>query len=301
MPRNLRYLPADRHLVEITCRIIQRRFLLRPSPRLNAIIVGTLARGQARYGMVVCGFAYLSNHCHLLLVPDSVEQLAAFMRYVNSKIAREVARLQGWREKVWGRRYTSIVVSDEPEAQIQRLRYLLEQGCKERLVASPRHWPGATSTKALVQGQGLEGVWIDRTAQYEAHQRGEDNPDHRFTTVHRLELSPIPCWEALPAHQHEARIRGLVRDIERQMEGVEVLGQKAIRQQDPRDHPSSSPAQTPAPRFHAVEPDVRRALEWVYRLARIAHRQAYEALCAGQEPDFPPGAFVPGRFLPLRV
>ena len=46
--RKLRYLPDDSHLVEITCRVIQRRFLLRPSPRLNAIIIGTLARFQKR-------------------------------------------------------------------------------------------------------------------------------------------------------------------------------------------------------------------------------------------------------------
>ena len=76
MGRKLRYLPGDNHLVEVTCRVIQRRFLLRPSPQLNAIIIGTLARFQKRYGMRICGLIYLSNHCHLLLRPLSVEQLA---------------------------------------------------------------------------------------------------------------------------------------------------------------------------------------------------------------------------------
>ena len=46
MSRKLRYLPDDNHLVEVTCRVIHRRFLLRPSPRLNAIVIGTLARFQ---------------------------------------------------------------------------------------------------------------------------------------------------------------------------------------------------------------------------------------------------------------
>jgi REP element-mobilizing transposase RayT len=302
MPRPFRYLPAGQpHLVEITCRVIQRRFLLRPCPRLNAIILGTLARAQARYAMKVCAFVYLSNHCHLLLVPENTEQLAGFMRYLNSKIAREVGRLHHWSEKLWGRRYTSIVVSREPEAQVQRLRYLLEQGCKEGLVASPRHWPGASSTQALLTGASIEGLWIDRTEQYRAYERGEANPDERFTSRHRLELSPIPCWEDLEPHQVQARARALVREIERGMEGVAVLGKRRILEQDPHDSPTTAPRRTPAPRFHAIESQVRRALEWVYHLVRIAYRQACEALCDGKEAEFPPGCFVPGRYLPLRA
>ena len=107
MGRKLRYLPpGDDHLVEITCSIIQRRFLLRPSPQLNAIIIGTLARLQKRHGMKICGFVYLSSHAHILLRPDNIEQLANFMRDVNSKIAKETGRLHDWTEKLWGRRYT---------------------------------------------------------------------------------------------------------------------------------------------------------------------------------------------------
>ena len=301
MGRKLRYLPDDNCLVEITCRVIQRRFLLRPSPQLKAIIEGTLAHFQKRYGMRVCGFVYLSNHAHLLLRPETVEQLANFMRDVNSKIAREVGRLHGWREKIWGRRYTDIIASHQTEDQVRRLRYLLEQGCKERLVASPKHWPGASSTRALLSGEPVEGIWIDRTAQYKAWERNESNPDYRFTTICRLELSPLPCWEHLPWHRHQARVRSMVREIEDEMEGIEVLGREAVCQQDPNDRPSTNPRRTPAPRFHASDPQVRRALEWGYRLMRIAYRQASEAWREGKMVEFPPGCFVPGRYQPLRT
>ena len=54
--------------------------------------------------------------------------------HFSSKLARDVGRVTGWREKVFGRRYQAILVSDEPEAQIARLRYLLSHGCKEGLV-----------------------------------------------------------------------------------------------------------------------------------------------------------------------
>jgi len=300
MGRKTRYLPDDTHLVEVTCRVIQRRFLLRPSPWLKAMIVGTLARFQERHGMRICGLIYLSNHCHLLLRPETVEQLAGFMRDVNSKIAREAGRLHDWREKLWGRRYTDVVTSHEPEAQVDRLRYLLEQGCKEGLVASPRHWPGASSTRALLSGERIEGLWIDRTEQYRAGERGEPNADALFTSVHQLELSPLPCWDELAPPQRQAKIRAMVREIERQTEGVEVLGKKAICEQDPHDRPASHPRRTPAPRFHAVAPQVRRALEIGYHLMRIAYRQAFEDWRAGKMAKFPAGCFAPGRFVPLR-
>ena len=66
MGYKLRHLPEE-CLVEITCRAIQRRFLLTPSEGLNRIIIGALARGQRRYKMKICGFVYLSNHAHLLI------------------------------------------------------------------------------------------------------------------------------------------------------------------------------------------------------------------------------------------
>ena len=137
--------------------------------------------------MRICSLIYLSNHCHLLLRPRSVEQLASFMRDVNSKIAREVGRLHGWREKIWGRRYTDIVTSHEPEAQMARLRYLLEQGCKEGLVARPQveldadlgherlalqRAPAGLAAAELIEGQvahraaqvALQGPWVAQAA-----------------------------------------------------------------------------------------------------------------------------------------
>ena len=84
------------------------------------------------------------------------------------------------------------------------------------------------------------------------------------------------------------------------MDGVPVLGKKAIREQHPHAAPVSRPRRTPAPRFRAVEPQVRRALEWSYRLFLIAYRQAAEALREGKPIEFPDNCFAPGRFIPMR-
>ena len=106
----LRYVPPD-SLVEVTCRTIQGRFLLRPSRDLNEIVLGILGRAARRYQVKLCLFVYLSNHCHLLVRAANARQLARFMGFANGNLAKEAGRLHRWRERFWGRRYTAIVVS----------------------------------------------------------------------------------------------------------------------------------------------------------------------------------------------
>ncbi len=299
MGYKLRHLPGPT-LVEITSRAIQRRFLLRPSSQVNAIIIGALARAQRLYGMKVCYCTYLSNHAHLLLWPDDAQQMADFMRYAHSKISKELGRLHQWKGGVFERRYTSIVLSDEDEIQRRRIRYLVSQGCKEGLVASPKHWPGVTCVRALTEGKPLEGIWIDRSAQYRARECGKNAPDHEFTSAERLEITPLPCWQELTESQRQAKARKMVQEIESETEGTSVLGRKAILGQDPHAAPRGHPEKTPAPRFHAIDPQVRRALEWVFRLFELEYRQAAEDLKLGKEALFPQGCFLPAaRFLAL--
>jgi hypothetical protein len=80
MARQLRYIPPG-SLVEATCRTIQGRHLLRPGSRFNSLFIGVLARAQRLYRMRVCEPVCLSNHYHLLLIPDNALQLALFMNY----------------------------------------------------------------------------------------------------------------------------------------------------------------------------------------------------------------------------
>ena len=172
MSRPLRFIPEGGALVEVTTRTLQSRFLLRPSRATNEVVLGVLGRAQRLYPVEICGFVFASNHYHLLLRVADAEQLANFMGYFNSNLARELGRLVGWREKVWSRRYTAIVISDEEGAQRARLKYILAHGAKEDLVDRPREWPGVHAVRALLEDEPLEGLWFDRTAEYAARQRG---------------------------------------------------------------------------------------------------------------------------------
>lgn len=50
-------------------------------------------------GMTICGLAVLSNHYHMLVIPESTEHLSDFMEFVNGNIARKVGVLHGWSGK----------------------------------------------------------------------------------------------------------------------------------------------------------------------------------------------------------
>jgi REP element-mobilizing transposase RayT len=285
MGHDLRYVPP-RSLVEVTNRTIQERFLLRPSGELKTLIDGIIGRAQRLYRLDIVAYVFLSNHFHLLAVPDDAQQLARFMGYVEGNIAKEAGRLHDWRGKFWARRYRPIIVGDEPELQIARLRYILAQGVKEGLVSSPGQWPGASSTRALMHGDSLEGLWFDRTQEYEARRCGEEFPKLHFATPETVVLSPLPCWQNQPEHRIQARVRGLVREIEAEAverertTGRPPLGVQAIYRQHPHDR-AAHPKRSPAPRFHASSREERRSMERAYRRFYWAYRDAAEKLRAG--------------------
>ena len=127
MGRKLRYIPDGGALVEVTCRTLHGRLLLRPSPELNDIAAGILGRTQRLYPVDLVAFVPMSNHYHLLVWAENAKRLARFVGYFNSNLAREVSRWTGWTGKIWERRYQAITVSNEEEAQVERFRYVLAQ------------------------------------------------------------------------------------------------------------------------------------------------------------------------------
>ena len=300
MSRRLRYIPEGGGLVEVTCRTLHSRFLLRPRPELNDLVVGVLGRAQRLYGVDLCGFAFLSNHFHLLAIVDDALQLARFMGYVNSNLAREIGRLANWREKIWSRRYQAILVSQEEGVQLERLRYILSHGVKEGLVTKPKDWPGVHCARALAEGEPLRGYWFDRTEEYAARRRGEDFDRLRYTTLETLHLSPLPCWQHLSEEHWRQRALAMITEIEEQAAGrrsrtgSQPLGASAIRGQHPHDRPARS-KRSPAPLVHTASARVRRELWEGYSWFVAAFRTAAEKLRAGDRAaPFPTGSFPPG-------
>jgi len=309
MARRPRYVPPGA-LIEVTTRTLHGRLLLRPSAALREIILGILGRAQDLYGLRIHAFVFLSNHYHLLCSPTDPQQLARFMCFFNSNLAREAGRLYAWREKIWGRRYQAIPVSGELAAQVGRLKYLLSHGVKEGFVLTPADWPGAHCVDALLEGKPLRGLWFDRSAEYEARRQGLEVSARDFASEETVILTPLPCWEHLPADEIRARIADLIAVIEaearrlQRQTGREPLGPDFIQRQNPHQEPLRI-KRAPAPLVHAATRRVRRALLDAYRIFVAAYRRAADRLRNGDlaavfpENSFPPP--LPFAHGPVRV
>jgi REP element-mobilizing transposase RayT len=293
--------PEGGALVDVTCRCIHGRMLLRPGPALNPIIIGALARSKRLHGVRIIAFAFLSGHLHLMIEVDDALQLSRFMCHFLSKLAREVGRLTDWREKIFGRRYQAIVISTEKAAQIERLRYILANGTKEGLVERPQDWPGVHAVRALLGEEILEGVWNDRTQEYAARRLRRQKADpSRYESPEVLTLDPLPCWKHLSEEARRSRIASMVAAIQaeaaarRERTGIAPLGPEAILRQDPFSQPVRL-KKSPAPRFHAASRKMRRYLYRLYSKFVEQFRDAAEKLRAGdRSARFPPGSFPPG-------
>lgn len=302
MGRPPRYVPPGGALVEVTCRTIQGRLLLKPFPGLREILVGVLSRANELYPVRLCAYAFLSNHYHLLLwVPDA-DRLADFMGYLNCNISKKVGREIGWNGTLWSDRYHSIVVSDEPEAQVERLRYILSQSVKEGLVACPLDWPGLHAARALLSGDPDRGWWVDHSAQSKVRWRTGACEDEAFIENRTLSLHPLPCWHRLPPDEVRGRIEGLLESV--RVDGIlrqrytraRPMGVQRILEQDPTK-PVPLPLRTAAPRFHAASRRVRKRLMEAYEIFlgafRLASAKMREKELSFMFPAFPEGSFPP--------
>ena len=304
MGRRLRYISPEGCLVEVTNRTIQGRFLLRPSAELNMLVVGILGRAQRLYDVEIHGYVVLSNHYHLLVTVKSALQLARFMAYFQGNLAKEAGRHHNWRGPFWHRRYQHVLVSDEEVAQVDRLRYILGNGCKEDLVSSPLEWPGVSAVHALLFGRELRGVWIDRTRERRASGGTELENRTQFRVEEVVHITPLPCWQGLKPSSRRKRVHALVVQIEAETdarhrsEGTQPLGLRGMLLQDPHQRPVRS-KWSPAPMFHCTSKEVRNLLREAYISFSAAFRRAARRYQEGDlHAVFPDGAFPPP--LPFR-
>lgn len=280
-------------LVEVVFKTVGGTFWLRPSAAVNALILGVLARALQLCRVQLHAMVFMSNHAHLLLTAADAEALARFIGHVKGNIARGVRRLLGRDVQIWSRRTRAIAILDE-DAAIERFSYLLRHGVKENLVASPRHWPGVTSARALAGEETLTGTWIDGRAACEDRRRVTKRGPGAYATTLPIVLAPLPCWSDLPPDEYQARCRAMIADIEQEhaASGATPLGAAAVLAMDP----STEPAETkrgPAPPCHASAGDTRA--EYLERRGAFvdAYRVQAAALRAGRAATFPSGSFPP--------
>ena len=232
----------------------------------------------------------------LLKTPDG-KLLREFMNFVNGNLGKKVGRLHSWREKFWGSRYRCIPVVDD-DAVLKRFRYILAQGCKEGLVASPKHWPGVTCVPALVDEVRLSGWWFDHSAEYRARRRGETFGKYEYATEYAVPISPLPQWARLPSSKRRQLCADLVREIENETRrfnkaaGRKPLGVRRVCRAHPHGMPKNV-KRSNAPLCHASARRVREAYKKIYDRFVEAFRFAADDLAEADNTAFPLYSFPP--------
>lgn len=307
MARSIRLLDNECGIVEVVSRTFQGRYLMRPSPEVNDIILGVLGRAQRKYPVELFAFVFLSNHFHILMRAESAKVMADFVRYVKSNIAIELGRLHGWKGTFWRSRYTSIPLDDEElESELEeRFFYIARNGCKENLVGSPSEWVGVSSIQALCRGEMvMKGTWNDRT------QEGTAKAGEKFATKEIVRLSPLPCLRGPKGEELDVdgersvetvrrHAKYVVDTIERETRerharaGTRPVGAKSLLRQNPHGGPETFHP-SPAPWFHCVSRARYKELCALRAATIAAYREAAGRLKKGERGvEFPVGTFPP--------
>ena len=284
-------------MVEVTSRTLLGMFLTRPSREANERILGVLGRAQALFPVELFAFIFMSNHFHILMRVLSSKRMAEFVGYLKSNLAKELGLLYDWKAKFWGARYDSAPVGDSEAAQLKRFQYILSNGCKENLVASPLDWPGVSSAPALYRGETTQtGTWYDRTAQYYAKLRGVHE---LFPSTQTVRLSPLPFLEGLTSQQRQEFMVNEVRELEattaerHRENNTRPLGARKILRLNPHDNPKDF-RPSPGPAFHAATMEEFLAMKEARAAIIAAYRNASARLRKGEKNvEFPEGTFPP--------
>ncbi len=281
--------------IEVTCKTIQGRFLLRPSEQLKKLVLGVIGRAQFHYPAVRLHLmVVMSNHMHMIVSAPENRSLSAFMNFVNCNIAKEAGRLHDWPDRIWRCRFKSIEILDDDKLT-ERFHYILSHGCKEGMVKRPGDWPGVNCAEALTTGKPLVGVWVDRAEQ------GGDPNEKKYETRYEVKLSPLPGFGDLSKKEQKKKWKRIVKDIEEEYVQNPVLT-PLILARHPHDRPEKM-QKSPKPFCHGTTRTLRKFYREAYDLFVQRYREARDLFFAGDPKamdQFPPGSFIPPMALPFR-
>ena len=176
-----------------------------------------------------------------------------------------------------------IVITGRTKQEVRQFTHLLFEIQKRDHGCFPQALAGVHAVRALLDGEGLEGRWFDRTLDYAARRRGEKFDRLKYSTPETLTLEPLPCWRHLEPEQRKKLIAALVKEIEeearaaRQRDGVQVAGAAAVLAHHPHDRPEKL-KKGPAPLFHAATAEMRQFLWSLYAEFVARFRDAAEKL-----------------------
>ena len=127
----------------ITKKCADDLFLTRPSQSINQTLLYLLLLKARRYGLLIHGYCFLSNHFHLVLT-DVHGRLPSFMREFLGESSKAVQVITRGDRAIWSRKRYSAVELLDLDAAERKLTYTLLNPTRAGLTR-PEDWPGLTS------------------------------------------------------------------------------------------------------------------------------------------------------------
>lgn len=223
---------------------------------INLMLFGILARARFKNPQItICGFIFLANHYHLLLVlRGDPNQLKNFMHYIDGEIAKLVTRWLGKRHvKIWAQRYHAPPVLTAADA-LNKLLYIFLNPVKANLVSFAHEFPGCSSFYSLGDKEWRSYRWFKPSHAEKLH-------NGRFTKKlvnalvsgltaldrpsYLLPISPF-AWMDCFAETQNASVEEMRKTLlaelargerkcagERRAANQEVVGAEALSEQNP--------------------------------------------------------------------
>jgi putative transposase len=271
-----RVLPARTYL--LTRRCLERRFYLRPDPKVTQIFEYLLAVACTRYGIQLHAYVMMSNHYHLV-VTDRLANLPPFQQYLNSLLARAINQYRSHWGQFWDRESYNAVELLEHDAVLTKLAYTELNPVRAGLVGRATAWSGPTSS----------------TLRF-GHTRRIQRPEGFFSPsmpeeaiLELLEPADIDRQDAQASRDH-ALADGCRTSRSTQ---PRPLGMRRVLRRDWKDSPSTpEPRRQLRPRFASRCPELRIRALVEYRRWLDAYRAALQRFRDGErQVPFPAGSF----------
>ncbi len=157
-----------------------------------------LLRGHAdRCGLRILGYCLMTNHVHLIAVPEKGESLAQALGRAHSEYALALNRAAGRSGHLWQNRFFSCPMG--PSHLLAALRYVELNPVRAGLVTTAVEWPWS-SARAHVRPIASDGVlcsgWIEHFGQWNYEEWAEileaGSPDGECESVRRATMAGEP-------------------------------------------------------------------------------------------------------------
>ncbi|MDH5748880.1 MAG: transposase, partial [Rhodospirillales bacterium] len=122
------------------------------------VYLNLMAEWCAHYGVSVWAYCLMTNHIHLIAVPETEEALGLAVGEAHRRYTRHVNFREGWRGHLWQGRFASFPM--DGRHLLAAARYVELNPVRARLTKRPGDYPWS-STKAHLAGRNDPLVNVD--------------------------------------------------------------------------------------------------------------------------------------------